>query len=78
MDGKDQLREATPEELNQTLAFALSFDGRKSVHSANEFMARITADRLIEHLDKSGYVVMKKPPVAAPSTHSKPNPHLKD
>ena len=78
MDGNEQLRVATEDELKQTLAFALSYDGRKQVHSANEFMARITADRLIDHLATSGFVVMKKPPASAPSTSSRPNSHLKD
>jgi hypothetical protein len=30
-------------------------------------MARITADRLIEYLEQSGFVVMKRPPAKAPS-----------
>ena len=78
MDSKEQLRVATEEELKQTLAFALSFDGRKRVHSANEFMANITADRLMDHLASSGFVVMKKPPPSAPSTSARPNSYLKD
>jgi hypothetical protein len=31
------------------------------VHDADELMARITAERLVEHLERSGYVVMHKP-----------------
>ena len=58
-----QLRPATADELAQSLAFALRFDGRKRVHTGDEYMARITADRLIKHLLMSGYVIMKKPPV---------------
>ena len=30
-------------------------------------MARITAERLVEHLTRSGFVLMKQPPAAAPS-----------
>ena len=30
MDGKDQLRKATPDELNRTLAFALSLTAAKA------------------------------------------------
>ena len=31
------------------------------MHDADEVMARITAERLVEHLERSGYVVMHKP-----------------
>jgi hypothetical protein len=31
-------------------------------------MARITAERLIAHLEQSGFVVMKKPPLQAHSS----------
>jgi hypothetical protein len=34
-------------------------------------MARITVERLIEHLERSGYVIMKKPPTEA---HRTPGP----
>jgi hypothetical protein len=54
--------------LAYTLAFALQFSGRKRVHDAESFMARIAAKRLVEHLQISGYVVMKKPPLAGQGT----------
>jgi len=57
------LRLATPDEIANTLSFALRFDGRERVHQGDEMMARIVADRLIKHLELSGFVVMKKPPV---------------
>jgi hypothetical protein len=57
------LRPATWDELTQSLSFALRFNGRKRVHDADEMMARITAERLVEHLERSGYVVMHKPPL---------------
>ncbi len=43
------------------LAFPLRFQGRKRVHNADEFMSVIVAERLIEHLERSGLVIMKKP-----------------
>jgi len=58
-----ELRPATRDELAQSLSFALRFNGRKRVHGADEIMAQITAERLIEHLERSGYVVMHKPPL---------------
>ena len=48
------------------LAFALRFQGRKRVHHADNMMAQITAERLVEHLQRSGFVVMKKPPAPIP------------
>jgi hypothetical protein len=45
----------------QSLSFALRFNGKKRTHDADETMARITAERLVEHLERSGYVVMHKP-----------------
>ncbi len=69
---KDTLSPATIEELRESLAFALRFEGRKRVHHADEMMARITAERLIQHLERSGYVVMRRPAAAAPSTKNFP------
>jgi hypothetical protein len=55
------LTPATIEDLESVLAFALRFNGRKRTHTGDEFMARITAERLVEHLDRCGFVVMRKP-----------------
>jgi hypothetical protein len=59
-----KLTPADPADLAQTLAFALRYDGRKRVHHVDDMMARIAAERLVEHLRASGFVVMKKPPAA--------------
>jgi hypothetical protein len=59
-DVPDRLTFATPDDLADALAFALRFDGRKRKHDAAEIMARIVAKRLVEHLGRSGFVVMKK------------------
>jgi hypothetical protein len=32
------------------------------VHQAEEYMAQIAAERIIEHLERARFVVMKKPP----------------
>ena len=56
------LKPATPEDLAEALAFALRYSGRKQVRDSGEIMARIVADRLVEHLERSGFVVMKRPP----------------
>jgi hypothetical protein len=59
----DKLRPANREELTQALAFALQFHGRKRAHHADSFMAKIAAERLVDYLRLSGFVVMKRPPV---------------
>ena len=56
------LRPATADEIAETLSFALRYDGRKRVHHADDAMARITADRLVRHLERAGFVLMKRPP----------------
>lgn len=55
-----ELRPATGDDIEEVLAFALRFDGRKRMHQGDEFMARITAERLVA-------LVMKKPPLAPPT-----------
>ncbi|WP_043343041.1 hypothetical protein [Belnapia moabensis] len=75
MTENSRLHPATPEEIAESLSFALRYDGRKRVHHADEAMARITAERLVRHLERSGFVLMKLPVVPAPSTsphHQKP------
>jgi hypothetical protein len=52
------LRVASPEEIAEILSFALRYDGRRQVHDAAEVMARTTAERLVRHLQQSGFVIM--------------------
>ena len=66
-DAPDRLTPAAPEDLADALAFALRFDGRKRKHDAGEFMAAIVAKRLVDHLERAGFVVMKRPPAVGAS-----------
>jgi hypothetical protein len=61
-DADERLTPASSDDLAQALAFALRFNGRKRAHGAGEIMAQIVAERLVEHLERSGFVVMKRPP----------------
>jgi hypothetical protein len=63
MPERVDLTPATPEDLADALAFALRYSGRKRTHDAGEMMAAIVAKRLVEHFERSGFVVMKKPPI---------------
>jgi len=59
----DKLTPATPEDVASALAFALRFQGRKRLHNADEIMAEIVARRLVEHLERAGFVIMKRAPI---------------
>jgi hypothetical protein len=62
-DDPAKLRPADPEDVRQSLAYALRFDGRRSrFRQADGLMAEITADHLAKHLERCGYVIMRKPP----------------
>jgi hypothetical protein len=67
MTDDQRLRPATAEEIAESIAFALRYEGRKRVSHADEMMARITADRLVRHLQGSGFVLMKQPDGQAPT-----------
>ncbi len=66
------LRPATPDEIDAALSFALQYDGRRRVYDAANAMAQITAERLVRHLQQSGFVIMKAPAASAPTTANMP------
>ncbi len=67
MDSNEHLRPATAEEIAESISFALRYDGRRRVSHADEIMARITAERLVQHLRGSGFVVMRQAGEQAPT-----------
>ena len=68
-----QLTPAEPEDVRQALAFALRYRGRKRTDSANEAMAEITAERLVDHLAQSGFVMMRRQTQYGPDMHYGPS-----
>jgi hypothetical protein len=60
MPDADKLMPADPSDIAAALAVALRFHGRKRVHNADEIMSEIVAERLVEHLERSGFVVMRR------------------
>jgi hypothetical protein len=68
MSDEPSLRPATPEEIEETLSFALRFKGCKRADIAGPMVAQIAAEHLRRCLEASGFVVMKRPTGAAPST----------
>jgi hypothetical protein len=55
----EKLTPADPRDLADAIAFALRYRGRKRVHQADEYMAAIAAERIVEHLNGAGFVVVK-------------------
>ncbi len=62
MSDAADLRPASPHDLADALAYALRFQRGKRVRSADDLMAQITAERLVEYLAAAGFVIMQKPP----------------
>lgn len=60
-DPAEKLAPADPADLASALAFALRFEGRNRVHDADALMSEIVAKRLVAHLGRAGFVVMKRP-----------------
>jgi hypothetical protein len=54
---------ADPHDLANAIAFALQYSGRKRVHQADEYMARIAAERIVRHLELARFAVMRRPPI---------------
>ena len=63
MPDNEKLAPADPQDLAESIAFALRFSGREHVHDADAFMARIAAERIVRYLERARYVVMKRPPI---------------
>jgi hypothetical protein len=70
MSPDESLLPANAEDIADALAFALRYSGRKRVHDSAEIMASIVAKRLVAHLERCGFVVMRKPPIAGSAAPS--------
>lgn len=56
------LRPVTPEEVADTLAFAMRFDARgKARRTGHEYAAQLAADQLVQQMLASGYVILRRP-----------------
>ena len=63
MPEADNLTPPTRPTWPRRLPIALRYQGRKRVHNADEIMAEIVAKRLVEHLERGGFVIMKRPAI---------------
>jgi hypothetical protein len=73
----EKLTPATSEDVADSIAHALRFDGRKGFHRGDEFMAKLTADHIVRQLERSRFVIMKRPPLggSAPLNPPPSYPH---
>jgi hypothetical protein len=61
-DDVEKLSPARREDLVAALAFALTRDSRLAKMQSFELLASIVAERIVDRLEASGYVVMQSPP----------------
>lgn len=73
MNETSPLRPATPDEIAETLSFALLFEGRRRVRDTERTLARIAAVRLVRHLELCGFVLMKGPPAVGATATAMPD-----
>jgi hypothetical protein len=78
-DLEEKLTPADPSDIAGSIAFALLFSGRKRVHDSERMTASIAAQRIVRHLEKCGYVLMKRPPIGGSAPQNPPPswPHTK-
>lgn len=73
-----QLRPAGHAELLYSLSYVLRYGRTSSRQERDDLIARLAAQQVLDHLERSNYVVMQKPPARAPSIGFPKNPHLTD
>jgi hypothetical protein len=59
----DKLTPADPQDVANSISFALRFHGRKRFHEGEKLMAEITADHILRHLERCRFVLLKRPPL---------------
>jgi hypothetical protein len=60
-DGPEKFIPVRRDDLVATLAFALTCDSRLARMQASELLASIVAERIVDRLEASGYVVLQGP-----------------
>ena len=77
-DDAPPLRPADRSSLLQSLAHALRHSRTASLQERDDMVARLAAQQVLEHLERSNYVVMQGPPATALKAHFPSNPRLKN
>lgn len=63
MPDDEKLTPADPEDVANSISFALRFNGRQRFHEGDKLMAEITADHILRHLERCRFVILKRPPI---------------
>jgi hypothetical protein len=69
MDELSRLTIADHDDIRQSVAHGLRFDGRRRVRYAEDNLANIAADHLVKYLQAGGYVILKRPPTYDGTAH---------
>jgi len=65
----DKLTPASPRDIETCLSLALTSGSALARNQAAEVTAKVVAERLVAQLERSGFVIMRKPiPVGHPKT----------
>ena len=68
----DTLRPATREDILFALSYGLRFNTVGRPHRlASEVTAQVTAEMLVQHLERNGFVLMRKPGLPSPGVAPK-------
>lgn len=62
-DPDQRLTPPDASDVAESVAFALLFSRKKRVHDSDRVTASIAAQRVVRHLEKCGFVPMKRPPI---------------
>ena len=78
-DPDAKLTPADANDIAESVAFALLFSGKKRVHDSDRMTASIAAQRIVRHLERCGFVVMRRPPIGGSAPQNAPAswPHTK-
>ncbi len=77
-DDAPTLRPADRPTLLQSLSHALRHGRTAGRQERDDLVARLAAEQVLGHLERSNYVVMEGPPTPALKAHFPANPCLKD
>jgi hypothetical protein len=72
MTDDDRLTPADPSDIAGSIALALLFSGKKRIHDSDRLTASIAAKYIVRHLEKCGYVLMKRPPIGGSAPQNTP------
>jgi hypothetical protein len=61
-DDDEKLTRADPRDFEIAIGMTLSEGARKRLRGEVEVMARVVAERIVQSLERSGFVIMRKPP----------------